>query len=339
VPTTQTSVTHSNASFNKASLENAHFYQYPIDRQSVTEEIVAGLHQRQKMLHPKFFYDATGAELFDAITRLPAYYLSRAEHEILQRHCVDIVRHIGPQSVLIEPGCGTCDKVEPLLPSLRPRIYVPIDIAEDCLQSATQRMSEKYPWLECHAISADFSADFELPIELPLGKRVAFYPGSSIGNYEPEAAQQFLRRIRELVGRDGGLLIGVDLQKNIWQLNAAYNDSQGITAAFNRNILLNVNRLTGSNFLPDRFDHMAFYDVRQKRIEMHLRSRQTQRIKIGDELLTFATGETIHTENSYKYTTESFCALAATAGFYHEQTWYDEKNLFSVHYFSAAMPS
>jgi uncharacterized SAM-dependent methyltransferase len=312
VPTTQTSVTHSNASFNKASLENAHFYQYPIDRQSVTEEIVAGLHQRQKMLHPKFFYDATGAELFDAITRLPAYYLSRAEHEILQRHCVDIVRHIGPQSVLIEPGCGTCDKVEPLLPSLRPRIYVPIDIAEDCLQSATQ---------------------------LPPGKRVAFYPGSSIGNYEPEAAQQFLRRIRELVGRDGGLLIGVDLQKNIWQLNAAYNDSQGITAAFNRNILLNVNRLTGSNFLPDRFDHMAFYDVRQKRIEMHLRSRQTQRIKIGDELLTFATGETIHTENSYKYTTESFCALAATAGFYHEQTWYDEKNLFSVHYFSAAMPS
>jgi L-histidine Nalpha-methyltransferase len=334
VPTTVTSVTSA-----QSSLKNPHFYKYPLDQQSTTEEIVAGLRKRQKTLHPKYFYDASGAELFDEITRLPAYYLCRAEHEILQRYCSDIAASIGRDGVLIEPGCGTCDKVALLLPSLRPRVYVPIDIAQDCLQSAAYRVNEKFPWLECHAISADFSDDFELPIELPAGKRVAFYPGSSIGNYEPAAAQQFLSRIRELVGSDGGLLIGVDLQKNIWQLNAAYNDSQGITAAFNRNILRHVNHLTGSNFLPEKFDHMAYYDVRLKRIEMHLRSRTAQRIKIGDDIVTFATGETIHTENSYKYTTESFCELAAQAGFSHQQTWYDDKKLFSVHYFSAALSS
>ena len=312
-----------------------YFYNYPINQQSATQEIIAGLLQPQKKLHPKYFYDAKGAELFDQITRLPAYYPSRAEHEILRRYNSVIAAHAGLYALLIEPGCGTCDKVEWLIPSLRPRAYVPIDIAQDCLHSAAQRVTEKFPWLECHAINADFSDDFALPQHLPAGKRIAFYPGSSIGNYEPADAQIFLRRIRELVGSDGGLLIGVDLQKNIWQLNSAYNDSQGVTAAFNRNILNHVNALTGSAFDATTFDHVAFYDERLGRIEMHLRSRHAQQVTIGDEYITFAAGETIHTENSYKYTSSTFCELAAGAGFVAEQTWYDANKLFSVHYFSA----
>jgi len=318
----------------KSKTSRPHFYSYPIDQQSATQDIIAGLRQPQKTLHPKYFYDAKGAELFDQITRLPAYYLSRAEHEILRCYSAAIAAHAGPESVLIEPGCGTCDKVEWLIPSLRPRVYVPIDIAQTCLNSAAQRVAAKFPGLECHAINADFSVDFALPHGLPHGKRIAFYPGSSIGNYEPAAARSFLRRLRNLVGSDGGLLIGVDLQKQAGRLNAAYNDSQGITATFNRNILNHVNRLTGSGFAPEAFDHIAFYDGQLGRVEMHLRSRHAQHIAIDGERISFAAGETIHTENSYKYTSVSFCELAATAGFDHEQTWYDADRLFSVHYFS-----
>ncbi|HSB97691.1 MAG TPA: L-histidine N(alpha)-methyltransferase [Spongiibacteraceae bacterium] len=320
----------------KTKAPRPHFYSYPIDQQSATQQIIEGLQQPQKILAPKYFYDTKGAELFDQITRLPAYYLSRAEQEILRRYSAVIAAHTGLDGILIEPGCGTCDKVELLISSLRPRAYVPIDIAKNCLYNAANRMSERFPWLECHAINADFSDDFTLPERLPAGKRIAFYPGSSIGNCEPAAAQAFLRRIHELVGADGGLLIGVDLQKNISQLNAAYNDSQGVTAAFNRNILNHVNRLTGSNFSPSTFDHIAFYDAQLGRIEMHLCSRNAQEVMVGEECISFATGETIHTENSYKYTSQSFCELAAKAGFFHEQTWYDEKKLFSLHYFIAS---
>lgn len=312
------------------------FYRYPIDRQCATAEIIEGLQQPQKKLHPKYFYDDAGARLFDRITCLPSYYLSRAEQEILRRYCTAISMYTGADCVLIEPGSGTSDKVELLLPALRPHAYVPIDIAGDCLEDAALRLADKFPWLECHAISADFSADFELPADLPDGRRIAFYPGSSIGNYEPAVAREFLRAIRHLVERDGGLLIGVDLKKPTWQLHAAYNDSQGITAAFNRNILNHVNRLTDSDIPVDTFDHLAFYEPQHGRIEMHLRSRYEQTIRIDDTDIHFAAGETIHTENSYKYTIPAFCELVEAAGFRHRQTWCDADKLFSVHYFDAA---
>jgi dimethylhistidine N-methyltransferase len=328
VPITLTSATQTT---NRPQL-----YRYPIDTSDATEEILAGLRKPQKTLHPKFFYNAEGARLFDRITCLPSYYLSRAEHEILRRYCPAISAYSGTDCILIEPGAGTCDKVQLLLPSLRPSAYVPIDIADDCLQMAALRLAEQFPWLECHAISADFSAGFELPPHLPDGRRVAFYPGSSIGNYEPAAAREFLCSVRSVVGADGGLLIGVDLRKPSWQLHAAYNDSQGITAAFNRNILKHVNRLTGSDIPVETFDHLAFYDPNQGRIEMHLRSRYAQTISIAGTPIDFAQGETIHTENSYKYTIPAFCELAESAGFEHQQTWCDADKLFSVHYFAAA---
>lgn len=311
-------------------------YRYPIDQQCATEEILAGLLKPQKTLHPKFFYDAEGARLFDKITYLPSYYLSRAEQEILRRYSPAISAHTDTDCVLIEPGSGTSDKVQLLLSSLRPAAYVPIDIAEDCLHSAAERITGKFPWLECHAISADFSAEFELPPHLPDGRRVVFYPGSSIGNYEPQAAREFLHSIRNLVEDDGGLLIGVDLKKPAWQLHAAYNDTQGITAAFNRNILKNVNRLTDSTIPVEHFDHLAYYDPQHGRIEMHLRSRYAQTITIDDTEIEFQEGETIHTENSYKYSIPAFCELVESAGFEHRQTWCDADKLFSVHYFSAA---
>jgi dimethylhistidine N-methyltransferase len=320
-----------------SSLSNRpQLYRYPLDQQYATDEIINGLSQPQKTLHHKYFYDAEGARLFDRITYLPSYYLSRAEQEILRRYCLAISAYTGTDCVLIEPGSGTCDKVQLLLPSLRPAAYVPIDIAEDCLHSAAQRLAEQFPWLECHAISADFSADFELPDHLPDGRRVAFYPGSSIGNYEPAAARTFLQSVRSVVGGDGGLLIGIDLRKPTWQLHAAYNDSQGITAAFNRNILKHISHLTGSHIPADNFDHLAFYEPHQGRVEMHLRSRHAQTIVIDGTRIDFAEGETIHTENSYKYTIPTFCELVESAGFEHRQSWCDADKLFSVHYFAAA---
>lgn len=312
-----------------------YLYRYPIDTLSATDEILRGLRRPQKTLPPKFFYDAEGAKLFDLITELPSYYLSRAEREILRRYCPAISAYTGTDCVLIEPGSGTSDKVQLLLPSLRPAAYVPIEIAEDCLESAAHRLADKYPWLECHAISADFSAGFELPEDLPDGRRIAFYPGSSIGNYEPDAAREFLHSIRDLVEADGGLLIGVDLKKPAWQLHAAYNDTQGITAAFNRNILRHVNHLTASDIPVDSFDHLAYYDPHLGRIEMHLRSRHAQTITIDNVDIDFAEGETIHTENSYKYTIPEFCKLVESTGFRHRQTWCDADKLFSVHYFDA----
>lgn len=319
-----------------SSLHNRpHLYRYPIDPISATAEILESLQRPQKMLHPKFFYDAEGARLFDKITYLPSYYLSRAEQEILRRYSPAVSVYTGTDCVLIEPGSGTCDKVELLLPSLRPLAYVPIDIADDCLEDAALRLAGRFPWLECHAISADFSADFELPPDLPDGRRIAFYPGSSIGNFEPEAARDFLRSVRYMVEADGGLLIGVDLKKPTWQLHSAYNDSQGITAAFNRNILNHVNRLTGSHIPVDTFDHLAFYEPHRGRIEMHLRSRYEQTIRIDRTDIHFDEGETIHTENSYKYTIPAFCELVESAGFQHRQTWCDADKLFSVHYFDA----
>jgi dimethylhistidine N-methyltransferase len=322
VPITLT--TKTNSLSNRPQL-----YRYPIDEQSATDDIIEGLSRPQKKLHPKYFYDKEGARLFDRITYLPSYYLSRAEQQILRRYCPAISAYTGTDSVLIEPGAGTCDKVQLLLPSLRPAAYVPIDIAESCVHNAAQRLA-------CHAISADFSADFELPQHLPEGRRVAFYPGSSIGNYEPAAARDFLQCVRGVVGGDGGLLIGVDLRKPSWQLHAAYNDSQGVTAAFNRNILNHVNHLTGSTIPVETFDHLAFYDPKQGRIEMHLRSRHAQTINIAGVAIEFAEGETIHTENSYKYTIPAFCEMVESAGFEHQQTWCDADKLFSVHYFAAA---
>jgi dimethylhistidine N-methyltransferase len=311
------------------------FYQYPVQTEHSTRELLAGLRQGPKRIHPKFFYDERGSALFDRITTLPEYYPTRAEKEVLRRHAPAIAAQLGPECVLIEPGSGSSEKVELLLEALRPRAYIPMDIAAEQVRSAGLRLAGRFPWLACHAIAADFSHTFALPEQLPPGRRVIFYPGSSIGNFEPGAAQQFLRQLKAMVRPGGGLLIGVDLQKDIAILQRAYNDRQGVTAAFNLNVLRHINRLTGSRFALDGFAHVAFYNSDEQRIEMHLQSRHQQEVVIGGERIQFRAGEHIVTEYSYKYTAESFTALAAQAGFRRRQIWLDEQNLFSVHFLVA----
>ena len=212
------------------------------------EEILDGLSRRQKVINPKFFYDQRGSELFDEITRLPEYYPTRTEIAILTRHREAISEACGSGCLLIEPGSGSCEKARLLLDTLRPTAYVPIDISADFLRQAALQLGQEYPWLRIQAVCADFNNSWSFVDDLPAGKRVIFYPGSTIGNLEPEAAQRFLRRVRDIVGADGGALIGVDLHKSEARLNAAYNDSQGITADFNRNALTQVNALLGAKF-------------------------------------------------------------------------------------------
>jgi len=299
-------------------------------------EIEKGLMAHQKYILPKYFYDEAGQGFFDLISASEDYYISRAEVEILADNAAEIAEIIGEKSVLIEPGCGNCSKVEHLLKKLRPEIYLMIDIEEQAMRRAAARLSYRFNRLKCMAFAADFTnLDFLNNLQLPPLRRAVFYPGSTIGNFEPTEAIKFLRQLRALVGFGGGLLIGVDLEKDAALLDRAYNDREGVTAQFNLNVLNNVNRITGSNFDPRYFSHQAFYNSQKRRVEMHLCSKLDHTVKLGDNPITLKAGESIHTENSYKYSTESFSALAAEAGFIRARTWFDKKRLFSVHYFVA----
>jgi len=298
-------------------------------------DLLAGLQQPQKTVNPKWFYDEAGSELFEQITRLPEYYATRTEAGILSDNRQDISQHCGPGCVFIEPGSGNCEKVRILLDTLRPATYVPLDISSDFLNSAVTRLAGEYPWLQVNAVCADFNEGWSFLENVPEGKRVIFYPGSTIGNLEPEAAANFLRRTRKVVGDNGGMLVGVDLHKSSERLNAAYNDSSGVTARFNLNVLKRFNELLDADFNEDLFTHQAFYDTQKRRIEMHLVSKQSQTVKCNGSQIEFESGESIHTENSYKYTVKGFSKLAASAGLALEKSWFDEERLFSVHYLAA----
>jgi dimethylhistidine N-methyltransferase len=296
------------------------------------DEVIAGLSASPKRLSPKLFYDAEGSRLFDAICRTPEYYPTRSEMGILQERAGEIAALVGPGVLLIEPGSGSSDKVRLLLDALRPGTYMPMDISRDHLYAAARRLALAYPWLTVHAACADFTLNETLPLSPSGMRRVVFFPGSTIGNFEPEEAVGFLRRIAGLIGPDGGLLIGVDLKKDAAILNRAYNDGAGITAAFNRNLLNRVQRELGARVDVGRFEHCAFYNADQGRVEMHLRSTARQSIEVEGYRFVFQPGESIHTENSYKYSIDEFTALANRAGLGSVQTWTDEHDLFSVHY-------
>jgi dimethylhistidine N-methyltransferase len=298
------------------------------------EEIMAGLRKAQKSVNPMWLYDQRGSELFDQITRLPEYYPTRTEVGILQRHNAEISERCGEGCLFIEPGSGSSEKVRLLLDSLRPAAYVPVDISADFLRLAAEALGAEYPWLPIHAVCADFNANWAILDDLPKVKRVVFYPGSTLGNLEPEAARSFLCELHDLIGADGGVLIGVDTHKSTERLNAAYNDSAGVTAEFNLNILQRLNELVDADFDVSRFEHHAFYNEELRRIEMHLVSREAQQVRCANEVLEFAVGETIHTESSYKYTPDSFASLARSAGLELSQSWLDDEGLFSVHYLS-----
>ncbi len=296
------------------------------------EEVLQGLASRPKRIAPKFFYDERGSRLFDAICELPEYYLTRTEMGILESCAREVARLAGADCTLIELGSGASKKIRLLLETLRPRHYLGIDISREFLRESVQRLAHDYPWLEVHAACADFAQDFDLPDPAGSGRRLVFFPGSTIGNFEPHEALAFLQRVRRLVQPDGALVIGVDLKKDPAVLHAAYNDGQGITAAFNLNLLERLRTELGAELDPKTFRHRAFYDAMHGRIEMHLVSRRAQEIRVLGRRFQFEPGESIHTENSYKYSVAEFHALARRAGLQPRQVWLDAAHLFSVHY-------
>ncbi|MCY1272008.1 Histidine N-alpha-methyltransferase [compost metagenome] len=302
------------------------------DCASLRDEVLAGFAAEPKRLAPKFFYDRRGSELFEEITHLPEYYLTRTEEGILAANADEIADRLGPGVTLVELGSGASRKVRLLLEALRPARYLGIDISRDFLLSSTQRLADDYPWLSVHALHADFSRPLALPGALDGGRPVAFFPGSSIGNFTPAEARIFLRNLHRLLPRSGGLLIGVDQPKERSVLEAAYNDSAGVTAAFNLNLLERIRRELDTDLDPARFRHHAFYNEAESRIEMHLVSRRAQTLRLEGRRFMFREGESLHTENSCKYAPETFRELAASSGFRPAAHWTDPNRWFSVHY-------
>ena len=310
--------------------------------QSVAEEddflacVRAGLHQQAKTIPPKFFYDAHGSKLFDLICTTPEYYPTRTETGILERYGAEMAELIGTSCVLIELGSGSAIKTPLLLQHLDDdAAYVPIDICEPHLLQSTQRLQTMFPALHMQPLCADYT---QIPTHtlkhFSSRRQVIFFPGSTIGNCTPEGAVQLLKHIAQVVGSHGALLIGVDCKKSPELLNAAYNDADGYTAAFNLNLLTRMQRELDAQLDADKFSHYAYYNAALGRIEMHLVSRCDQAIRLGNESFTFAEGETIHTENSYKYTSHEFQQLARSAGWHLKSTWSDNDGLFNVHYLS-----
>jgi L-histidine Nalpha-methyltransferase len=294
-------------------------------------DVVAGLTAEPKYLLPKYFYDEAGARLFEDITAQPEYYPTRCELEVLRAHGREIARFIPAGAALIEFGSGSSRKVRLLLAGA-PAIaaYVPVDISHEMLAHEAQALGRDHPGLVVLPFAADFTRPFVLPPALAGMTHVGFFPGSTIGNFEPHEAASFLRHAGAMLGRGSAMIIGVDLVKEPARLNAAYNDAAGVTARFNLNLLARINRELGADFDLQSFRHHAFYDGVLRRIEMHLVSRRPQQVRVAGRSIQFRSGETIHTENSYKYTLSSFTALARRAGWSPAAAWTDPGGNFSV---------
>nr|VFK39379.1 MAG: dimethylhistidine N-methyltransferase [Candidatus Kentron sp. SD]VFK41364.1 MAG: dimethylhistidine N-methyltransferase [Candidatus Kentron sp. SD]VFK80397.1 MAG: dimethylhistidine N-methyltransferase [Candidatus Kentron sp. SD] len=312
-------------------MSNITFHDLHPPSDNLKAEVLSGLSGRPKAISPKFFYDQDGSLLFDRITELPEYYPTRAEIGIIEEYRNEMVSLLGEGCFLVELGSGSSKKIRLLLDVLQPATYMPMDISREHLLQSSKLLGADYPHLKIHATCVDYSDDFELPYSPERQSKAAFFPGSSIGNFEPPQARALLQRVAQLLGEGGALLIGVDLKKGQEHFNAAYNDSQGVTAAFNRNLLTRINRELGADFQLPHFEHHAFYNEEQGRVEMHLVSKIAQEVNIDEQTFTFAQGETIHTENSYKYTVEQFHHLAGDANFEAEQVWLDPARLFSTH--------
>ncbi len=299
-------------------------------------DVLAGLNQQPKTLPCRYFYDAPGSELFERITELAEYYPTKAEIALLQAHAGEIAALAGPGCCLIEFGSGSSRKTDILIRALSDlAAYVPIDISGAALAGAVARLGREFPALRVWPVHADFNAAVKLPATLRPGKRLGFFPGSTIGNFEPDEAVAFLKRARALLGPNSGFIIGADLKKDATTLIRAYDDSEGVTAAFNINLLARINRELGANFDLGGFAHLAVYNEDAGRVEMHLRSTRPQTAMILGERFRFREGETIHTENSHKYTVAEFGALARQAGWEPQAVWTGPERLFSVHYLFA----
>ena len=301
----------------------------------VLDEVLAGLGASPRTLPAKLFYDEEGCRLFAAITELPEYYLTRTEHALLAAEAGAIAAALPAHASVVEYGASSEDKALLLLDALAAtgaaaRCYVPIDIATPALTALTARLAARWPSLTVAPIAADFLAPIALPTAAPL-PRVGFFPGSTIGNLEPAAARAFLARASATLGRAARFLIGVDLRKDPARLLAAYDDAAGVTAAFNRNLLVRLNREAGADFDPAQFAHEARWNAAEGRIELHLVSRRAQRVRLANITLTFSEGDSIHTENCYKHSVQGFVALASAAGWQARRVWTDADATFALH--------
>jgi dimethylhistidine N-methyltransferase len=298
------------------------------------KEIVEGLSQEQKTISPKYFYDERGSRLFDKITELPEYYLTDAELEIMQSNIHEMAALIGKTASLIEFGSGSSLKTRILLENLDDlAAYVPVDISEEHLYASAQQLRSEFPKIDIRPVVADFTRSFALPSPtiMPV-KNVIYFPGSTIGNFEHETAMELLRVMYEEAGENGALLIGVDLQKDADIIDSAYNDSEGVTAEFNLNVLRHLNNSYDANFDLDAFEHSAVYDEDEGRVVIELVSQAEQTVEVGASEFSLADGEAILTEYSHKYTLDGFAEMASEAGFSVEKVWTDDSDLFSVQY-------
>jgi dimethylhistidine N-methyltransferase len=306
------------------------------EQDNFAAHLLSGLRKASKEIACKYFYDEAGSRLFDAICGLPEYYQTRTEMALLTRHATEIAALMGEGIEIVEFGAGSLRKVRILLDAARnPRAYTPLDISGDYLRDVVRSLAADYPALTLRPLVGDFTLPLEIP---PLpgpnenpSRRAGFFPGSTIGNFKPDAAMALLRRMRASLG-GGGLLVGVDLVKDPSRLHAAYNDAAGITALFNKNLLARANRELGADFDPDGFAHYAPYNAAAHRIEMYLVSRKRQSVNLCGQRFEFAQGEPVHTEDSHKYTIESFREMAARAGFSPRAVWTDQDRLFSMHW-------
>ena len=304
------------------------------DRQSpvpdAREELFAGLSAPAKAVPPKYFYDEAGSRLFESITRLPEYYLTRTETGILEDNRDDLARWVGPDACLVEYGSGSSAKTRILLESCRPAAYVPVDISRAQLLASARRIYEEFDDLAVYPTCADYSQPFELPSITTDMRRVAFFPGSTIGNFELEEVPEFLRGVSRVLGPGGRLIIGVDTKKSESILNAAYNDAAGVTRAFNLNMLRHINAIAGADFDTGKFEHEALYNTERGRVEIYLSSTVAQTVRVNGALIEFDRGERIRTEYSYKYDADEFASLAERAGLRPREMRRDENGHFMV---------
>ncbi len=312
-----------------------HFIDLQPPMVDIGEEVLAGLQSTPKHISPKYFYDRRGAELFEQITRLDEYYPTRTEISILRQYISDIVEIVERGRFLIEYGSGSSLKIRILLQELKPSAYMPVDISRQQLLENATILSKDFPGLPLYPTCADFRSPIQLPEAAANEETLAFFPGSSIGNFEPGAAIQFLRRVRKQVGPGGFFLLGVDRKKDTAILERAYNDSAGVTARFNRNILEHINSAIGAGFIPDQFRHIARYDEVNGCINMFLESICDQQVSVAGKVINFTTGERVHTESSYKYSLEGIIGMAQEAGLEITAQYSDSREYFSVLLFRA----
>ncbi len=321
-------------SINSKGNKQVRLHDFKPGRERFRAEVLSGLRKAQKELPSKYFYDEQGSCLFERICALDEYYIPRTEAAIMETYIEEMVELLGPRVLLIEYGSGSCAKVHILLDHLCDlAAYVPIDISREQLLRVTKDLTSNYPRLEVLPVCADYTSGFELPVSKhPNERSVVYFPGSTIGNFDAIPAKHFLEHVAKVCGPGGALLIGVDLKKDPSVLHRAYNDSQGVTATFNLNLLERINHELNGDFQLGWFEHYAFYNPREGRVEMHLVSLRDQKVRLDNVTIPFAKGESIWTESSYKFSVDEFEQMAATAGFNVEHVWMDEQQWFSVQY-------